>query len=110
MGNKYIGYRSYLVAATWTFVKTFLKCVSFLQLPLNDSIPPELLAKYNPYVLPIHCTAKVKQLILLMKCVVCRICLKDCPGSSNITASFDQTLESYLLLVLKDCDDFWLVP
>lgn len=26
--------------------------------PQNDSIPPELLAKHNPYVLPVHCTAK----------------------------------------------------
>uniref|UniRef100_A0A2H6NI54 Sodium/potassium-transporting ATPase subunit beta n=1 Tax=Micrurus carvalhoi TaxID=3147026 RepID=A0A2H6NI54_9SAUR len=28
------------------------------KLPQNDSIPSELLAKYNPNVLPIHCTAK----------------------------------------------------
>uniref|UniRef100_A0A670ZKS0 Sodium/potassium-transporting ATPase subunit beta n=1 Tax=Pseudonaja textilis TaxID=8673 RepID=A0A670ZKS0_PSETE len=79
------------------------------KLPQNDSIPPELLAKYNPNVLPIHCSAKVKQLILFMKCVVSQICLKDCPGSSNTTARFDQALESHLLLVLKDCDNSWRV-
>jgi len=29
--------------------------------PLNESIPPEVLAKYNPNVIPIHCTAKRKE-------------------------------------------------
>ncbi|XP_015671487.1 sodium/potassium-transporting ATPase subunit beta-1 [Protobothrops mucrosquamatus] len=31
------------------------------QLPQNNSIPPELLAKYNPNVIPIHCTAKKEE-------------------------------------------------
>lgn len=26
--------------------------------PLNDSIPEEIRAKYNPFVIPVHCTAK----------------------------------------------------
>ncbi|ETE57749.1 Sodium/potassium-transporting ATPase subunit beta-1, partial [Ophiophagus hannah] len=34
----------------------FIRCE--INLPQNDSIPPELLAKYNPNVLPVHCTAK----------------------------------------------------
>ncbi|XP_038238130.1 sodium/potassium-transporting ATPase subunit beta-1 isoform X2 [Dermochelys coriacea] len=29
--------------------------------PLNDSLPPEMMGKYNPYVIPIHCFAKKEE-------------------------------------------------
>jgi len=34
----------------------------FFQAPENESLPSDLAGKYNPYLIPVHCVAKVSEI------------------------------------------------